>query len=269
VLQPELEVDRGEGAADGRSMIARLWDALRGRTEPAPAAPRAGGLDTVHAINQRIFETSLDLILVVDRRGTFTRVSPSALAIIGYPPGDMVGRSATEFVFQDDLENTRQEMRLARRGLEMRNFDCRYRHKDGRVVPLSWTGVWSEPEQQHFFIGRDMTERIAAEERQRHSQRLEAIGQLTGGIAHDFNNMLTVIIGNADQAQREAHNPATVQEACEMILEAGAHSADLIRRMLAFARQQPLQPKRTDVRRLVTEVSQLIRRTLEIGRAHV
>jgi PAS domain S-box-containing protein len=48
-------------------------------------------------------------------------------------------------------------MRLARRGRVTRNFECRYVHKDGRVVTLNWTGVWSEPEQQHFFIGRDIT----------------------------------------------------------------------------------------------------------------
>ena len=55
-------------------------------------------------------------------------------------------------------------MRLARRGRDMRNFESRYRHKSGHVVPLAWSGVWSELEQKHFFIGRDMTERKMAEE---------------------------------------------------------------------------------------------------------
>jgi hypothetical protein len=52
-------------------------------------------------------------------------------------------------------------MRLARRGRLMRNFECRYVHRDGHLVPLSWMGVWSEPEQQHFFIGRDISDRDA------------------------------------------------------------------------------------------------------------
>src|SRR3546814_17481567 len=97
----------------------------------------------------------------------------------------MAGKSAVGFIHADDLEKTRNEMRLARRGRLMRNFDCNYVHRDGHVVPLYWTGVWSEPEQQHFFIGRDMTERNAQEDRLRRAQRLEAVGQLTGGIAHD------------------------------------------------------------------------------------
>jgi diguanylate cyclase (GGDEF)-like protein/PAS domain S-box-containing protein len=126
---------------------------------------------------RRIFETSLDLILVTDRYGNFIRVSPSSLAILGYSPEDMVGHSAVEFIHRDDLDATRSEMRSARRGRETRNFNTRYIHKDGRVVTLAWTGVWSEPEQRHFFIGRDMTEAKAAEERLRH---LAHYDQLTG-----------------------------------------------------------------------------------------
>ncbi len=114
---------------------------------------------------RRIFDTSLDLILVTDRRGKILRVSPSALAILGYGPDEMKGRSGREFIYPEDLDSTRREMRLARRGEEMRNFECRYVARDGRVVPLTWTGVWSEPEQQHFFIGRDMTERKLEEEK--------------------------------------------------------------------------------------------------------
>ena len=108
----------------------------------------------------------------------------------------MIGRSADGISSSsDDLESTRNEMRLARRGRLARNFDCRYVHKDGHPVPLAWTGVWSEPDGQYFFIGRDMTERIALESQLRQAQKMEAIGQLTGGIAHDFNNLLAVIIG--------------------------------------------------------------------------
>ena len=86
-------------------------------------------------------------------------------------------------------------MRLARHGRLTRNFECRYVHKDGHAVPLSWMGVWSEPDGQYFFIGRDMTDRISLESQLRQAQKMEAVGQLTGGVAHDFNNILTVIMG--------------------------------------------------------------------------
>ena len=153
---------------------------------------------TIRSINQRIFDTSLDLILVVSKRGDFVRVSPSSRAILGHAPEDMAGRSATDFVFPDDLENTRNEMRRARRGARSRTFECRYLHKDGHAVPIAWTGIWSEPDGQYFFIGRDMTERLVLEGQLRQAQKMEAIGQMTGGVAHDFNNLLTVIIGMSE-----------------------------------------------------------------------
>ncbi|MBZ0148751.1 MAG: PAS domain S-box protein, partial [Pseudorhodoplanes sp.] len=72
-----------------------------------------------------------------------------------------------DFIHPDDLESTRNEMRLARRGRAVRNFESRYVHKDGRAVTLAWSGVWSEPEQQHFFIGHDTTARKRLEEAER------------------------------------------------------------------------------------------------------
>lgn len=213
-------------------------------------------------IAQRLFETSLDLILVVDRKGNFIRVSPSAMAILGRRPEEMLGRNATDFIYPEDLDNTRSEMRQARLGRIMRTFDCRYMHKDGRVVPLAWTGVWSEPEQQHFFIGRDMTERIAQEERLRRSQRLESIGQLTGGIAHDFNNLLAVVIGNLDMLESRLKHDRELVQFAEDAMQAAERGAELTRQLLAFARRQPLNTVVFDMNARVNGTIGLLRRTL-------
>src|SRR6266446_2343667 len=86
---------------------------------------------------RRLFETSLDLILVTDRKGIFGRVSPSSLATLGYMPDEMIGHSGAEFIFADDIEATRREMQLARNGQQTRNFETRYVHKNGRIVPLA------------------------------------------------------------------------------------------------------------------------------------
>jgi PAS domain S-box-containing protein len=225
-------------------------------------APRGRASETHHSINQRIFDTSLDLILVVDRRGFFLRVSPSSLAILGYRPEEMIGRSAKDFVHPDDLESTRSNMKLARRGGLTRNFECRYIHKTGRPVMLAWKGVWSEPDEQYFFIGRDMTERIALEGQLRHSQKMEAIGQLTGGVAHDFNNILTVIIGmNEIMADAVANDPR-LKEVAETIDEAATRGAQLTQRMLAFARKQPLNARHLDLNDVIGRTAAILRRTL-------
>ena len=189
-------------------------------------------LEAERAINQRIFDTSLDLILVVDPKGTFIRVSPSSEAIIGYFPEEIIGRSAAEFLHPDDLESTRNELRLARRGLSTRNFESRYMHKDGHAVTLAWTGVWSEPEQQHFFIGRDMTERMMLERQLRQAQKMEAIGQLTGGVAHDFNNILTVITGTIEILAKAVAHDSELAAIAKSIDEEAERGTQLTRRML-------------------------------------
>jgi PAS domain S-box-containing protein len=340
---------------------------------------------------RRIFETSQDLILVTNPKGIMVQVSPSAQNILGYPPEEMIGHSAIEFICVDDLDSTREEMRAARTGQLTRNFDCRYVHKDGRIVTLSWMGTWSEPVRRHFFIGRDMTEsrraqetlreseqlargiidtaldafiqidengtvsdwnsqaerifgwsrgealgrnlgeliipeihraahkaglkhflltgegpilgrrvqiearrrdgseikvelsitalrrregvmfngfirdltdKIAAEERIRQAEKMEAVGQLTGGIAHDFNNILTVITGTIEILADAVAKEPELTAIAKMIEEAASRGADLTQHLLAFARKQPLQPRETDLNTLIIETVKLLRPTL-------
>ena len=218
----------------------------------------------LNSINRRLFETSLDLILVTDRQGNFIQVSPSALAILGYRPDEMIGRSGREFIHADDLDPTRQEMRAARQGKLTRHFDSRYVHKDGRVVPLSWTGVWSEQDQHHFFIGRDMTERQGIEAQLRQAQKMEAVGQLTGGLAHDFNNILMVILANLETIEEEHYLPEEVKSLLKGIEGAARRASELTRHLLAFSRKQPLRPRAIDLNSLVAGMGKLLRRTLGV-----
>ena len=219
-------------------------------------------LEAARRTNERIFETTLDLILVVDRKGTIVQLSPSTWNLLGYRPEELIGKSARNYLYPDDLDRTRSEMRMARRGRVMRNFETRYVHKDGRIVPLAWTGIWSEADQQHFFIGRDMTERNAAEERLRRAQRLESVGQLTGGIAHDFNNLLTVVIGNLDLLQDHLGADSRAADHAARALKAATRGAALTRQLLAFARRQPLDAKSIDINERVTATMDLLYRTI-------
>jgi PAS domain S-box-containing protein len=211
---------------------------------------------------QRIFETSQDLILVTDTAGNFVQVSPSSMTILGYEPAEMIGHSAIEFIHPEDLESTREEMRAARRGRHMRNFETRYVHKDGQAVTLTWMGAWSEPVRRHFFVGRDLTEKRAAEAQLRQAQKMEAVGQLTGGIAHDFNNILTVITGTIEILADAVADRPELAAIAKLIDEAAERGADLTKHLLAFARKQPLQPREVDINALILETAKLLRPTL-------
>ncbi|RWB39231.1 MAG: response regulator [Mesorhizobium sp.] len=105
--------------------------------------------------------------------------------------------------------------------------------------------------------------REKAESQLRQVQKMEAVGQLTGGIAHDFNNMLAVITSAMNLAQRKlARGEHDVQSFVEAAADAAARAANLTARLLAFSRQQPLAPQIIDANRLVTGMSNLLRRTL-------
>jgi PAS domain S-box-containing protein len=211
---------------------------------------------------RRIFDSSNDLIFVTDSAGNFIQVSPSVSAILGYQPSDMVGRSAIEFIHPDDLEHTRREMRAGRRGQSKRNFETRYINKEGKAVALNWTGNWSEPVRRHFFIGRDLTEKQAAEAQLRHAQKMDAVGQLTGGVAHDFNNILTVITGTIGILEEAVADQPQLAAIAKLIDEAAERGANLTKHLLAFARKQPLQPVEVDVNALVLEAAKLLHPTL-------
>jgi PAS domain S-box-containing protein len=223
---------------------------------------------TQHALSQeieerrRIFDSSNDLILVTDTAGNFIQVSPSVTAILGYQPSDMIGHSAVEFIHPDDLQHTRREMRAARRGQSKRNFETRYVNKEGKAVALNWTGTWSEPVRRHFFIGRDLTEKQAAEAQLRHAQKMDAVGQLTGGVAHDFNNILTVITGTIGILEEAVADQPQLAAIAKLIDEAAERGANLTKHLLAFARKQPLQPVEVDVNALVLEAAKLLNPTL-------
>jgi PAS domain S-box-containing protein len=109
---------------------------------------------------------------------------------------------------------------------------------------------------------QDITERKNTEEQLRQSQKMEAIGNLTGGMAHDFNNLLGIIIGNLDIARDKVGDDDDLNEMIGEALDAAWRGADLTRRLLAFARRQPLRPVRVDVNKLVKDTVKLLRRLI-------
>jgi PAS domain S-box-containing protein len=108
----------------------------------------------------------------------------------------------------------------------------------------------------------DITERRAVERQLRQAQKMEAVGKLSGGLAHDFNNLLLVMVGNLDQLIEELVDRPHAAEKADAVLKAALRGAELTQQMLAFSRQQPLQPQRVDVNALLDDTMRMIKRTL-------
>jgi len=109
----------------------------------------------------------------------------------------------------------------------------------------------------------EAADREAAEAQLRQVQKMEAVGQLTGGIAHDFNNMLAVVVGGVDLARRRLNGPRReVLAHLNNAMEGATRAAALTRRLLSFARSEPLLPERVEPKQLVDSMSDLLDRTL-------
>jgi signal transduction histidine kinase/CheY-like chemotaxis protein len=108
----------------------------------------------------------------------------------------------------------------------------------------------------------DVTQRVQTEAAAAQAQKMEAIGQLTGGVAHDFNNLLQIIRSNLDLVSKQMDEHPRAKQRIDNALAGVERAAQLTRQLLAFARRQPLEPRPVNLGRMVTEMSDLLRRTL-------
>jgi PAS domain S-box-containing protein len=147
-------------------------------------------------------------------------------------------------------------------------FDIEYRirQKSGVYIWVRTKGqaLWDENGKAYRMAGStgDISVRKSVEEEFRQAQKMEAVGQLTGGIAHDFNNLLTVIQGNVDLAIDRLDGAANVAPLLERANKAAMRGALLTHRLLAFSRKQALMPDAIDAGKLLSEMIDLMQRTL-------
>ncbi|MDO8397943.1 MAG: response regulator [Bradyrhizobium sp.] len=141
-------------------------------------------------------------------------------------------------------------------------YDLKGKKKDGTFIDLENRAFAIQWDDQLAVCSMltDVTQQRKVEAQLRQSLRLEAVGQMTGGIAHDFNNLLTIIIGNAELIE-ESSDPA-LRALAEVARKAAERGAELTGRLLAFSRQQPLDPKAIDINLLISKMDGLIRRAI-------
>jgi PAS domain S-box-containing protein len=215
-----------------------------------------------------LWDISPDLLTMVDFNGIFLQINPAWSAVLGYQPADLIGKHVMDLAHPDDLKATEAALGQALDDT-LPLFENRYRHKDGSYRWIGWTAASDNG--VIFALGKHMTaekERSealrTAEEALRQAQKMEAVGQLTGGLAHDFNNLLMGVSGNIELLKNRVAKGRTedLGRYINASLEGLRRAAALTHRLLAFSRRQTLDPKPTDVDRLVEGMAELIRRTV-------
>jgi two-component system cell cycle sensor histidine kinase/response regulator CckA len=230
-------------------------------------------LRTEEALREReanlrlIFDVAPIGIVLIDSAGRFARANAAFQRIVGYDADELRGLTLFDITMPEDMAISHQAFdAFVSGGHDHVQIEKRYRRKDGSSV---WARTYASAvrdEQGRFLhtvsLVDDITDRRRLEEELLQAQKMESIGRLAGGVAHDFNNLLTAILGYVDLADAVASDEAQVRECLAPVRSSAERAGQLTRQLLAFARKQMIEPRLVDLRELVDNVQQLLRRLL-------
>ncbi len=244
------------------------------------------------ALLRAVGNCSPDPIYAKDTRGRFLFVNPAALAIIGRPAEEVIGRTDADWhhdpaqaaaVMANDqriietgrpevLEETFDAAGLGER--VFRSAKAPLRMEDGSTAGLVAVSSditqikQTEAELRHLTatlearVSEEVAAREAAQRRATHAERLQALGQLAGGIAHDFNNVLQAVAGANVLIERRPDDAASVRRLARLAIEATERGASITGRLLAFGRRADLRAESLDAAALLTDLREMLAHTL-------
>ncbi len=204
------------------------------------------------------------LIGYVDQNEVYQYANKGYSDWYGLPEGSVTGRAVPDVIGPQVYSQVRDPVRRALAGQQM-TYEYQMERQGQTVFARSTLvpEVTVDGKNLGFFVfSHDITEQKRMQAALVQAQKMEAIGQLTGGLAHDFNNLLTVIIGNLAALQDHRSDDAGVNEFVEPALQSARRGVQLIKRLLTFSRQQPLEPQAVDLGKLIGSLAKLVRRSL-------
>jgi two-component system, cell cycle sensor histidine kinase and response regulator CckA len=241
---------------------------LRTRTvvqDLTPEREMAQALERSEESFQRFFEDAPVGIALLDAAGKVTEANRAFQRMVGLERGAVIGRNLVDLTAADHRAELSERLQRTTAGADIGSAQV-HLNRGGRDIVASLFakrlergGTNPSALMLHFI---DVTEQKNLEIQFAQSQKMQAVGQLAGGIAHDFNNLLTAMIGFCDLLLLR-HQPGDPSFADIMQVKQNANrAANLVRQLLAFSRQQTLQPKVLDVTDALTEISHLLRRLI-------
>jgi two-component system cell cycle sensor histidine kinase/response regulator CckA len=212
-----------------------------------------------------IVESSEDAIVGCTLGGFITIWNQGAERLFGYPAEEIIGQSTSTNARLDCPEELKALKRV-RAGEHIPPFETVRRRKDGKQIHVSVSISPIRDDDGRIVgasaISRDISERKRLEEQVRQAQKMEAIGRLAGGVAHDFNNLLTIISGYTDMVLTTLGPDSPMSGSLTEVQRAGERAASLTRQLLAFSRQQVLEPRVLDLNAIVTDTEKMLRRLI-------
>jgi PAS domain S-box-containing protein len=218
---------------------------------------------------EEIFRTAFNanpepITIATIAEGRYIDVNESFLRITGHQREEVIGHTSLELNFWKRSEDRAKLVEMLWEHGCVRDLEITYRTKSGeeRMALDSAEALEIAGQECIIAILRDITEKKFLEKQLRQTQKMEAVGQLSGGIAHDFNNLLGVIIGYSEILEQRLPQNDPLRKECGQIKKAGQSAASLTRQLLAFSRQQVLEPKVLDLNSIVLHVEKMLRRLI-------
>ena len=229
-----------------------------------------GGADRLGAdLHRAMLDSALDAIVGMDAAGVITEFNPAAERMFGYARAEAVGQRMSELIVppalrQQHVEGLARYVAGGESRILGRRIEITAMRRDGSEFPVELSIQRVGQSEPPIFTGfiRDITEHKELETLLRHSQKMDAIGQLAGGVAHDFNNILTVIQGHTALLIAGGGGKEGDQDSVRQISEAAARAAGLTRQLLAFSRKQVIHATTLDLNEVVSNMSRMLQRIL-------
>ena len=219
----------------------------------------AQALQDREALYRKLIDTSFDGI---DRTedGVICEANLGFARMFGYTMEDVIGRPISDFVADESMASVMERVNSEIEG----SYELVGKRKDGTTIHLEATARThqSGTHRGRLTALRDVTEKRALEAQFRQAQKMEAVGRLAGGVAHDFNNLLMVISGFGEMLRDDLgpHDPR--RSHVDEVLKAAAAAAELTRQLLAFSRQQVIQPRLLKLEEIVSDSEKMLRRLI-------
>jgi two-component system cell cycle sensor histidine kinase/response regulator CckA len=196
--------------------------------------------------------------------GQLLMVNPALEKMLGYGSQDeLLMLNLANDIYRYPAEHKKMND-LFLRNQHFKDMEVEWKRKDDTFITVRCSG-WTVKHESSAYIevfAEDVTERRVLERQLRMAQKMEAVGRLSGGIAHDFNNLLGVIIGYIQVMKRNLAPGQPSFEYAEEIEKAGQRAVSLTRQLLAFSRQQVLEPVILNLNTLVAEMEKMLPRLI-------
>ena len=211
------------------------------------------------ALYRKVIEASFDGIELTEE-GVVREANRGFAEMFGYRVDEMIGRPFLDFVAEESADAVRQR---GLQGIEG-TYELVGKRKDGTRILLEATARTHNigSRRGRLTALRDVTEKRQLEEHSRQAQKMEAVGRLAGGVAHDFNNLLTVITSCAELVLMDTAEIDPRRENVEEIRKASQAAAGLTRQLLAFSRQQVIEPRLVTIEGVVATADKMLQRLI-------